>query len=1111
MKRILSILLVVVMLGSLLAGSVSAAGGYAYGIKTDRSQLRAGETVTVTVSLDANAGLCSVAAYLSFPDSVFSLKSVTVGTTIANLATPSVEDNESGKALLDLRTNNLHDTTATGDLGVFELQVKDDAPLGEATISFTTEENYTENDDEVDIPSVSTTVYITHDHVWGTPTSNWVEDAYAEYGWSCYGQVVCTSNDYSINETAVISLDSDPEKTYPATCTTKGQNTLVATFGSISFDTNPTKVVEIPILAHTLTKTDEVAATCTTAGNIEYWTCSECHKLFSDANGETEISGADTVLPAKHVLTKTEAVAATCTSTGTEAYWTCSECHKLFSDENGENEITEPVVIPKLAHTLTKTDEVAATCTSTGTKEYWTCSECNKLFSDENGENEITEPVAIPKLAHTLTKTDEVAATCTTDGHIAYWTCSECHKLFSDANGETEISVADTVIAATGHDWDVENIIWKWYGDTEDMIEGANVYIRCKNDPTEEHTFSKLNIASVKTTTHATCETAGQDGYTVTLAAADAPDGKEHSDFKGVTIPALSHAWGEPTYEWSADGKTCTATRVCANDATHVETETVNATSAVKTPATCTAKGTTTYTATFTNAAFAVQTKDLEDIAAFGHDYGDATYTWADDNSTCTAVHTCKRDASHTESETVNATSAVTTAATCEAKGTTTYTATFTNTAFAVQTKAVENIDALGHAYGAPTYAWSADNSTCTAKMVCANDAAHVVEETVQAASVVKTAATCLEQGTTTYTASFTTAGFETQTEDVKDIPTTEHDIEVHWVWTEKDEGGFNVQSWLTCKNDDGHPMTDLYAEVTSVTTPATCETAGKIVYTATASYGYGDEAQTFTDTKTVEIAALSHAYGAPTYTWSEDNSKCTAKMVCANDAAHVVEETVTASSAVKTPATLTEKGTTTYTATFENPAFEKQTKDVQDIEIITEFKRVEGVSQEAETVINAKIGELEGYSEQSVKYYEVTLEISFDGGKTFVPVTKENMPAEGVVVTLSYPAGTNAQNYDFVVIHVLDDGTTETLTPVKAADGLQVTVKSLSPFAVAYKAAPATQPDNTKGATQQNGGKAAPGRAPHTGDSSPIVLWTVALLASTAGAVLVLRRKYDR
>ena len=93
---------------------------------------------------------------------------------------------------------------------------------------------------------------------------------------------------------------------------------------------------------HSLEKTEAKAATCTEAGNTEYWTCTECKKLFGDDKGTTEITEADTVVAAKsHSLEKTEAKAATCTEAGNIAYWTCGTCGKLFKDSEGTQEISQ--------------------------------------------------------------------------------------------------------------------------------------------------------------------------------------------------------------------------------------------------------------------------------------------------------------------------------------------------------------------------------------------------------------------------------------------------------------------------------------------------------------------------------------------------------------------------------------------------------------------------------------------------------------------------------------------------------------------------------------------------------------------------------------------------
>ena len=80
-----------------------------------------------------------------------------------------------------------------------------------------------------------------------------------------------------------------------------------------------------------------------------------------------------------------------------------------------------------------------------------------------------------------------------------------------------------------------------------------------------------------------------------------------------------------------------------------------------------------------------------------------------------------------------------------------------------------------------------------------------------------------------------------------------------------------------------------------------------------------------------VTVVAVDHAYGAPTYTWTETQTgySVTAKAVCANNASHEITETVNATYAVVTPATGTAEGVGRYTATFSDPHFTAQTKDV--------------------------------------------------------------------------------------------------------------------------------------------------------------------------------------
>ena len=215
---------------------------------------------------------------------------------------------------------------------------------------------------------------------------------------------------------------------------------------------------------------------------------------------------------------------------------------------------------------------------------FTTFASCKKKNQDNENNKE-------PEHVHEYKLVDEVAATCTESGVKAHYTCEGCDKIFDENKNET------------------------------------------------------------------------------TLAA--------------LNISALNHSWDEPTYEWNDDNSACTATHVCKNDASHVETETVK-TEETHVDSGCEVDGKNTYTATFTNKAFEKQEREYI-IEHYGHSWGYATYTWSDDHSTCTATRVCNNDESHVETETVNSKSTVLSDATEEHEGFILYEATFTNEAFVDQ------------------------------------------------------------------------------------------------------------------------------------------------------------------------------------------------------------------------------------------------------------------------------------------------------------------------------------------------------------------------------------------------------------------------------------------
>lgn len=109
--------------------------------------------------------------------------------------------------------------------------------------------------------------------------------------------------------------------TKAATCTESGISTRKCSVCG----TEETMIV--PSLGHSMTATAGKAATCTEAGNSAYWTCSRCHKFFSDAAGKTEIAKDSWVIAALgHDEVTRAAVAATCYASGHEADTYCKRC-----------------------------------------------------------------------------------------------------------------------------------------------------------------------------------------------------------------------------------------------------------------------------------------------------------------------------------------------------------------------------------------------------------------------------------------------------------------------------------------------------------------------------------------------------------------------------------------------------------------------------------------------------------------------------------------------------------------------------------------------------------------------------------------------------------------
>ncbi|MBQ1458046.1 MAG: cell wall-binding repeat-containing protein, partial [Butyrivibrio sp.] len=345
-------------------------------------------------------------------------------------------------------------------------------------------------------------------------------------------------------------------------------------------------------------------------------------------------------------------------------------------------------------------------------------------------------------------------------------------------------------------------------------------------------------------------------------------------------IPAKGHDYGDPVYTWNEDNSEVTATRTCKNDPTHVETETVKTTAKVTKEATCEEKGETTYTAEFKNEAFEKQTKVVANIDPIGHAWEEPTYIWSDDYKSATATKVCKNDPAHNIVETVETTSKVVKNPTCTENGETVYYATFTNPVFLPQYILVDNIPATGHDWEEPTYKWAEDYTSVTATRVCKKDSQHVETETVSTVAEITKAATCLESGQTTYTATFKNEAFKKQTLTITNIDPIGHKWgEPEWTWTEEKDGTVTAVAKFVCENDPSHTYEE-EGKVTSVVK------GNVVVHDAIAT---GPDGKEYTDTLKLLRKDVLRIFGSNRYGTSMKVSDFLTELLDTEKYEHVV------------------------------------------------------------------------------------------------------------------------------------------------------------------------------------------------------------------------------
>ena len=341
---------------------------------------------------------------------------------------------------------------------------------------------------EWEMPTTTVTITVEEHHNYGEPTWSWNNDFTAS------AVFTCTDDD---GHTQTVPATVTDEVTTEPTCDKEGLRTYTAKVTFEGKDYTDTKTEPIPAKGHTLTAVAEVPATCETAGTSAHWKCEVCGKLFSDAEGNTEITLEKLTIPAtghaygEPVWKWTDDFKATATFTcandathveNVTAEVTSAVTKPAACETTGVRTYTAKVTFGGKEYTDSKTEAIAATGHAYGEPVWkwnddftasatFTCandtshvekvdatvtSEVTEGSCEVGGTRTYTAKVTFEGKEYTDTKTEPVPATdhdtelvgakdatCTEDGYTGNEVCKVCQTVVKQ--GE--------VIPALGHDY----------------------------------------------------------------------------------------------------------------------------------------------------------------------------------------------------------------------------------------------------------------------------------------------------------------------------------------------------------------------------------------------------------------------------------------------------------------------------------------------------------------------------------------------------------------------------------------------------------------------------------------------------------------------------------
>lgn len=340
MKKVISLVMVVLMIISILPMSVFAQGLKQPKIAIESADASPGQTFDVKINLEDNPGIVSVKFKVLF-DEGLTLVSATNGDVFSTLTyIPPKQLTSGGKITTSCQFAwtgfDINDSDIkNGTVLTLSFELSDEAEIGEkfnisvsselgdivdrdlkeyalSTQGKVTAIDYTPGDVNDDGKINMMDIVLLSRYIVDECTYN--PDGYAVKINESAAEVNADSKINMLDVVLISRYIADDCKTVPAP---DGYGVELLPAGKLC--------------SHTLQATQAKAATCTDEGNIAYWQCSKCNKYFADENGATQISAEDITIAAKgHTEVTVPGKAPTYDEEGLTDGVACSECGKTI-------------------------------------------------------------------------------------------------------------------------------------------------------------------------------------------------------------------------------------------------------------------------------------------------------------------------------------------------------------------------------------------------------------------------------------------------------------------------------------------------------------------------------------------------------------------------------------------------------------------------------------------------------------------------------------------------------------------------------------------------------------------------------------------------------------